>query len=191
MSDKNMNDKNMADKNMTDKNMADKNMAEKRKLTKADLRLARREETEEILAFYRDCMKTEGCAWSEDYPGMDNIMRDLDEDCLFLIRDEKGIVATISIDDDPNVDNLGIWTIPRARELARVGVRADYQNCGVGRMLLTELMAELKRRGYDGVHFLVSQTNPAALACYEKLHFNNLGTLNIYDIEWFCYEKAL
>ena len=153
--------------------------------------LANVDQAEEILSFYHSFIGTEGCTWDENYPGLEHIYMDIDAGHLFLLKDEKGIVATISIDSDEQVDALKNWTIPNAKEAARLAVRKDMQNTGIARKMLLWLMEELKNRGYEGIHFLVSPGNPAALASYEKLSFTNRGTVFLYDHEWYCYEKRV
>lgn len=148
-------------------------------------------DAEEILAFYHSFIGTEGCTWDEGYPAMEHIRMDIEKENLFLVRDEQGIVAAISIDSDAQVDAIDKWTIPNSREAARLAVRKDMQGKGIARDMLQLLMAELKRRGYEGIHFLVSPGNPAALASYRKLMFENRGLVNLYGHDWYCYEKNI
>lgn len=148
-------------------------------------------EAEDILLFYRSFIGTEGCTWDLGYPGPEHIKMDIEKGNLFLLKDEKGIVATISIDSDDAVDLLPNWTIANSKEAARLAVRKDKQGNGIARKMLTSLMEELKSQGYEGIHFLVSPHNPAALASYEKLSFEKRGTVFLYDHEWFCYEKKI
>nr|MBQ8253130.1 GNAT family N-acetyltransferase [Lachnospiraceae bacterium] len=153
--------------------------------------LAKEEEARDILEFYHSFIGQEGCTWSEDYPTMEHVQSDIEKDNLFLIRDERGIVATISIDSDEQVDVLPNWTVANAREAARLGVRKDVQGCGVARKMLLYLMQTLSERGFEGIHFLVSPDNAAALASYDRLHFENRGNVYLYDHDWFCYEKRI
>jgi len=153
--------------------------------------LAKKEEAEQIVMFYHSFIGTPGCTWDEEYPAIEHVYMDIEKENLFLVRDEKGIVATISVDSDEQVDAIPKWTIENSREAARLAVRADMQGKGIARDMLLLLMAELKNRGYEGIHFLVSPGNPAALASYRKLEFQNLGTEFMYGRDWFCYEKRI
>ena len=76
-------------------------------------------------------------------------------------------------------------------ELARLVVKATYQNQGIAKQLLQSGMKELAQRGYGSVHFLVSKTNERALRAYEPLGFENRGEWFGYEHDWLCYEKAL
>ncbi len=149
------------------------------------------EEAQEIVEFYRSFIGTEGCTWDMGYPAMPHVLMDIENENLFLVRDEKGIVATISIDSDASVDALPNWTFSNAKEAARLGVRTDMQNRGIARKMLSRLMDELQQRGYEGIHFLVSPGNPAAVASYEKLAFDKRGEAFLYDHNWLCYEKRI
>lgn len=160
-------------------------------IEKESFKLATMEDAEQIVAFYHSFIGTCGCTWDEGYPAMEHVCMDIEKDNLFLVKDEKGIVATISIDSDEQVDAIKKWTIENSKEAARLAVRADLQGEGIARKMLQFLMEELKERGYEGIHFLVSPSNPAALASYRKLEFNNLGTEFIYGHEWYCYEKRI
>ena len=76
-------------------------------------------------------------------------------------------------------------------ELSRLGVRTDMQNQGIARQLLQHGMEELKKQGKRSVHFLVCKTNKKALRSYEKLHFDVVGESDLFDEDWWCYEKEL
>lgn len=160
-------------------------------MNKADFIPAENAEEKEILEFYRSFIGTEGCTWSQEYPESEHIRMDMEKRNLFRIKDEKGIVATISIDSDELVDKLPNWTIRDAGEAARLAVRKDMQNSGIAREMLRFLMDEMKQRGYRGIHFLVSPGNPAALASYAKLQFTCCGEAELYDHNWLCYEKEI
>ena len=70
-------------------------------------------------------------------------------------------------------------------------VKEEYQNQGIAGLLLRKAMEVLKQRGYAYVHFLVSKEHTKALRAYEKLNFDKVGECNLYDGNWWCYEKTL
>ena len=164
-------------------------------MTKENVRelftVAQAQDDEAILEFYRSLIGMHGCTWNMDYPGPEHVKMDIEKQNLFLVKDAMGIVATISVDSDDQVDSLPNWTQENAREAARLGVREDMQGQGIAREMLLCLMEELKKRGHEAIHFLVSPDNPAALASYQKLEFNNRGEVFLYGHRWFCYEKMI
>lgn len=160
-------------------------------VTKEEFCVASDNEAQAILDFYHSFIGSEGCTWNEWYPAMEHVRMDIEKKNLFLVKDAEGIVATVSIDSDDQVDALENWTIANSKEVARLAVRKDMQGQSIARDMLTLLMEELKQRGYEGIHFLVSPENPAALASYRKLSFENRGRIHMYEHDWFCYEKRI
>lgn len=152
------------------------------------------EDKAEILELYHSLVGTEFCAWTEDYPGEQDIEGDFSRDGLFCLKDTEGRIAgVISIDMDEAVENLTCWNkeLMPAAELSRLGVRAEYQNRGIAGVLLQYGMQELRRQGKKSVHFLVCKTNDKAINAYNKLDFNVVGECEMYEEEWWCYEREL
>lgn len=152
------------------------------------------EDADIIMNLYQDAMKEEWCTWHEGYPSLETISGDVARKGLFKVEDNKGeVVAAISIDEDPLVEELRCWSASKrpGAELARLVVRSDYRNQGVARKLLERGMEELRKRGYRSVHFLVSKTNERAIRSYSKLKFDNVGESDLFEEHWWCYEKAL
>ena len=184
-----------------------------------EFRRARREEAEEILQLYRSLIGTEYCVWTENYPTEREVEFDLSRNALFCLYEKmlepderkqgarlseeqtaeplpvtRGrLIGTISMDDDPEVEALSCWSKDRqpSAELSRLGVRVDYQNQGIARILLSHGMQELKRQQKKSVHFLVCKTNKKAIRSYQKLAFRVVGECRLFDVEWWCYEKEL
>lgn len=147
-----------------------------------------------ILSLYRAAIGTPGSTWTYDYPNEDILEGDYTRGDLFCLKNEKDeVIGAISIDKDAIVDGFSCWTkeLAPGAELARLAVREDYQNQGLARVLLNEVMEVAKERGYKSVHFLVSKTNYKALNSYAKLNFSNVGESDVYDANWWCYEKEL
>ena len=149
------------------------------------------DEFDEIAALYQSVMDQEGCTWSEDYPSLQMIQEDVESGRLYCGFGEKSeIISAFAFDSDPVVDALPCWSkdITPVFEIMRLVVKREYQNQGIARIMLTFGMEELKKRGFLGVHFLVSQTNERAIRSYEKLHFQNVGEAFLFDNDWYCYE---
>ena len=149
---------------------------------------------EEILALYQSLIGTPYCAWGNGYPGEQEFDYDMKRNALFCMENEDGeIIGTITVDEDPQVEALTCWskTLQPSAELSRLGVRTDMQNQGIARQLLQHGMEELKKQGKRSVHFLVCKTNKKALRSYEKLHFDVVGESDLFDEDWWCYEKEL
>lgn len=144
-----------------------------------------------IMELYYKAIGSQGCTWNETYPSMEHLDGDFSRGDLFCLKTNEGeIVGAISIDDDMEVDKLTCWSKGGA-ELSRLVVKETYQNQGIARELLKNGMQILKERGYTYVHFLVSKQHKKALRSYAKLGFDNVGESDLYDGDWWCYEKAI
>lgn len=155
---------------------------------------ATRQDTEAILALYKLQLGREFCPWTEAYPGLQEIEFDLSRNALFVMKEKSGaILAAVSIDEDEAVAALPYWTekLAPGGELARLAVHPDYQNRGIARQMLLYAMERLKKRGYKSVHFLVNRHNVKALRSYDKLSFQIVGTCEMYEQPFYCYEKEL
>ena len=153
--------------------------------------LAKKEDMEIITSLYKAAIGSLGCTWNEHYPTREHTQADLERGDLYCIKTESGeIIGVIAIDDDKEVEALECWS-KNGAELSRLVVRENYQNQGIAGQLLKETMAVLKKRGYSYVHFLVSKYHTKALRAYEKLNFDHVGESDLYDGNWWCYEKKL
>lgn len=156
--------------------------------------IAQKTDSESIMKLYKSMVGREGVTWSDDYPSMETLIRDISRENEFCLKDDDDkIVAAIAIDEDEEVDRLDVWnkSYKRAGELARLAVRTDEQNNGIARKMIENVVDIMKERSYDAVHFLASKTNLPALASYKKLDIPIVGEAVIYGENWWCYEKAL
>lgn len=151
------------------------------------------ENTNEILNIYKSLVGTPGCAWTEFYPGLEELQSDLENEALYIIKDENKIVGIASAFKDEELIDLNCWNkeIKNPYELARIGVIKEYQNKGIAKQLIKYIENDVLSKGCDGIHFIVSKTNPAALNLYNSLNYVCCGETIMYELDWFCYEKKL
>lgn len=156
-------------------------------------RKAKQDDKEEILALYQSLIGTPYCAWGNGYPGEQEFDYDMKRNALFVwkMKMEKSLARSQWM-------KIRRWKhSPAGQNTAavcgafRLGVRTDMQNQGIARRLLQYGMEELKKQGKRSVHFLVCKTNKKALRSYEKLHFDVVGESDLFDEDWWCYEKEL
>lgn len=132
--------------------------------------------------------------WNEYYPNEETIEFDLSRDALFVMKNDAGeLIATISIDEDEEVDSLTVWdeNIAPAGELARLCVREDMQNQGVAKEMMRYAFDALKEQGKKGVHILVRKGHAGAIACYTALGFQQVGECSLFEKEFICMERKL
>lgn len=151
-------------------------------------------DTEEILRLYKAQLGQEFCPWDEHYPERENIAFDLERDALFVMKNEKDeIIVAISFDEDPDVEALTCWSsqLQPGGELSRLAVRRDYQNRGIARTMIEYAMDILREQGKKSVHYLVCPSNTKAVRSYEHLHFSQVGTCELHELPYLCYEQKL
>lgn len=67
----------------------------------------------------------------------------------------------------PRADDCGGWILS-------LGVHAQYQKRGIGRMLSRELLERFRAAGIHDVRLTVEPTNRAAIGLYESLGFSTI-----------------
>ncbi len=161
---------------------------------KYKIECAKEESRAEILELYRSQLGREFCPWDEDYPGNDEISYDLSRDALYVMRDDTGrIIAAISWEEDPQVDELACWDpfLQPGGELARMAVAPDMQNRGIARKMVKFGLGLLREKGYKSIHFLVNCLNVKALRSYAVFGFREVGECDMYGQHFICFEKEL
>lgn len=158
-----------------------------------EIRMATTKDENEILKIYQSLVGTSGCTWNEEYPTMEDIRNDIIKNSLYAMCNEEKIIAVAAAGKDTELDHLNCWSknIKQPCDLARIGVLKEFQNKGLAKKLIKYIENDITKRGFDGIHFLVSKTNLSALAVYNKLGYKSCGETNMYDIDWFCYEKPI
>jgi ribosomal protein S18 acetylase RimI-like enzyme len=151
------------------------------------------EDRREILALYDMQKGREFCPWDEDYPSNETIDFDLSRDALFVLKEDGIIKASISIDDDEQVNSLPCWNkeLSPEGELSRLAVLPGEQNKGYARIMMQFGMDELRRRGYRGIHILVGKHNIKAIRSYAVFGYRVVGECFLYEHDYLCYEKEL
>ncbi len=144
----------------------------------------------EIAEIYSSLVGTPGCTWGDDYPSAQTAKEDIACGSLYILKDVGRIIAVASMGA---FDELGHydWASQNPCELARIGVMPQMQSRGIGSLMLKKVMDAARARGFDGMRFLVSKTNPAALAMYEKNGFERCGEAHEYDIDFYRYQIKL
>lgn len=152
-----------------------------------EFQLANHEDIYEIVSIYHRLVGTPGCTWDLDYPSQETAENDIKNNWLYTLKKHGKIVAVASVGDIDELRDLQ-WTPKNPCELARIGVDPSFQKQGMGTMILKNILRIAKEKGYDGITMLVSKTNMAALALYDKNGFEKCGEVFKFDIDFYCYE---
>jgi L-amino acid N-acyltransferase YncA len=141
----------------------------------------------EIVNIYHNLIGTPGCTWDSDYPNKESAESDIAGNALYVLKKDNQIIAVASAGDFNELGHL-TWNLKKPCELARIGVISSFQKQGVGTVILQKIIQTAKEKGYDGIRMLVSKTNSAALALYDKNGFEKCGETFMYDIDFYCYQ---
>ena len=151
--------------------------------------LAKHDDIPEIVSIYHSLVGTPGCTWHLDYPSKETAEFDIDNRWLYILKKHDKIIAVASAGDYGELRDLQ-WKPQKPCELMRIGVSPAFQKQGIGTIILQHIIRTAKEKGYDGMRFLVSKTNPAALAMYDRNGFERCGEIFRFDIDFYCYQIA-
>ncbi len=87
------------------------------------------------------------------------------------------IVAEV---DGEAVGYAGVLVIDTTADIQTIGVLPRFEGQGIGRAMLTELLAEARRRGADNVMLEVRADNPRAQLLYARFGFVRIHTRRNY-----------
>ena len=160
----------------------------------ADFRFrpAREEDAESVLALYQAVKGRPFTEWNESYPGLSELQLDLSTGNLFVLEHEDGIVGTVSIAPENEMDELDCWSSRKnAGEFARVAVHPSYQGQGLAARLVTEILAVMKGRGVENVHISVIPHNLPAQKTYHRLGFVTVGHCELWGHSFDLMERTI
>lgn len=156
-------------------------------MDKYNFSLAKHSDISEILDIYHSLIGTPGCTWDIDYPNREIVESDIDRESLYILKNYDKIIAVAAAGINDELDHLQ-WSIKRPCDLARIGVLPMMQNQGIGTIMLQKVIQAVKEKEFDGIRILVSKSNPAALALYNKNNFIKCGETFMYGIDFYCCE---
>jgi len=132
--------------------------------------------------------------WDEVYPHPDLLSRDIAAGTVSLLRDEKVVVGTITLDQnlDPLWEGMD-WSRPDSGAAAvhRVMVHPTRQGQGLARRLMAHAESRARERGSHSIRLDAFTSNPASLRLYEALGYRRTGTAVMRKGEFVCFEKIL
>lgn len=84
---------------------------------------------------------------------------------LWIVAQENGVVAGY----------VGSQSVLGEADMMNIAVHPDYRRNGVGRRLVTELIAQLKEQGSHILVLEVRASNEPAISLYHQLGFHQIG----------------
>lgn len=132
--------------------------------------------------------------WGE-YPSETILREDVEKERLYILRDDKGILASVAIlhEQDPEYEVIP-WTFGiRPAVFHRLAVRPTMQGRGIAAGVLDDVQAMLRREGYDSLRCDTYVRNRHALRLYEKMGFRCCGSFRWDEgpRTYLAFDKAL
>lgn len=152
---------------------------------------AQEDEIELIYQLYRRCANTSRGSWDDEYPTLEFVKQDYAQQGLMTQKNERNeIIAAGAITSAEELKDLTRSTeLHQLLELSRLGVDPKYQGQGYGRLLLHNLMEEVRRRHANGIQLLAASANIPALSLYRHAGFEERGSFLMYGIDFILLEK--
>jgi len=151
------------------------------------------EDAENVLKLYRSVVGQPFCTWNEFYPGQEELDCDLPAGNLFLLENAEGALAgAISIVSDNELDWFEGWeNRENTAEFARVVIAPAFRGNGLAKLLVQNVLDEMRARGVSATHISVAKINIPAVKTYEALGFMIRGEADMYDNHYYLCEKIL
>jgi len=159
-------------------------------------RIALEIEEDEILTLY-DAVKAKGkidgtSDWDEDYPNRKILKDDLENRSLYILEDDKKIIAAISMVDEESPElQLLDWAKVKSCFLVRLCVAPIYQSKGIGEKMMQYISDAAREIGFKATHHLAAEVNEAANRLYKRMGYRNLGKIHVYETDFIAYEMIL
>ena len=150
--------------------------------------LANHNDISEIVSIYHSLVGTPGCTWDLDYPSKETAKDDIENEALYVLKKDNKIIAVATATGNYSELNHLQWSLQNPSELYRIGVNPELHGQGIGSIILQNIIKAMKEKGFDGIRQIVSKTNPAALALYDKNGFERYGETVMFEREWYCYQ---
>jgi ribosomal protein S18 acetylase RimI-like enzyme len=150
-------------------------------------------DADKLLALYQSVIGRAFCTWNEYYPGMPQIKDDVENNNLFVLRNDADIIGAISIVPENELNDLDFWIMKDGKiaEIARVAVAPEYQGKGLALKMVSETEKVLNSRGYRAVHLLAALSNIPACHTYRKAGYQLLGECDMFGHRYCAFEKEL
>ena len=155
------------------------------------------ENEEDIIYTLYDAVKEKGkndgtSDWDEDYPNREILKDDLKNKSLFVLEDNKKIIAAVSMVDEesPELQTLD-WAKEKSCFLVRLCVAPEYQGKGLGEKMMHCISNTARGRGFKATHHLAAEVNKAANRLYKRMRYRNLGRIHVYGTDFIAYEMIL
>ena len=160
---------------------------------KVTLKPAAEADLPELLELAHQAAKAPGSRWTEDYPDLDILRWDLEQNGLYRAELPDGSTGgMIAIDRNSELDDMG-WQdgLFAAWELSRLAIFPEYQGTGLGQSIFEAALALCRKEGCPGLRLLVSPELEQGIHIYEKFGFRRVRHTHQWGEDFWMYSLTL
>jgi GNAT superfamily N-acetyltransferase len=162
-----------------------------------ELRRARKEDIDSIWAVYAEgirAMKSAGIdQWDEIYPTRKDIARDIADGSMYVLEKGGRILSAVTLDTAAAPEYIdGHWQYDLPYYVVhRLCVHPESQGKGIAAYTMRLAEERAKGQGLGALRLDAFAQNPAALRLYEKLGYQNVGSVRFRKGRYFLFEKSI
>jgi ribosomal protein S18 acetylase RimI-like enzyme len=132
--------------------------------------------------------------WDNIYPTVDDFQHDISNNNLYVVEDEKCLVAIYVISEEYD-EAYTKCTWENADETAcvlhRFCVTPEYQNRGLGKQILSYIESQAKEMSYESIRLDAFTENPHALNLYRNSGYQHRGFADWRKGRFMLMEKKI
>lgn len=147
----------------------------------------------ELLELAHQASKAPDSRWSEDYPNLEILAWDLEQNGLYRAVFPNGTTGgMIAIDRRSELDDMD-WQdgLTAAWELSRLAVFPEYQGTGLGQAIFGAALELCRKEHCPGLRLLVSLGFDQGIHIYEKYGFRRVGETHQWGEDFWMYSLTL
>ena len=146
-----------------------------------------------LLELAHQAARAPGSRWTEDYPDLDILKWDLEQNGLYRAELPDGTTGgMIAIDRNSELDDMD-WQdgLTTAWELSRLAIFPEYQGTGLGQKIFGAALTLCRKEGCPGLRLLVSPELEQGIHIYEKFGFRRVGHTHQWGEDFWMYSLPL
>ena len=165
-----------------------------------EILIAKPEDLIEVLFLIRQCVKDMNARgmkhWNSSYPSNDDIIKDLDNNSIFLVKDKGVCLGMMTINEvEPDEYKCIKWADNNSRILymKRLAVHPLWQDHGIDKMLVDYAQKFAGDKGYQYVRLDTLSSNTAETKLFMSNEFTEVGEFHstFQKTPFKCYEKKI
>ncbi len=133
--------------------------------------------------------------WNKDYPGRENIIKDIERQELYCIGEGEEVQGVITLNDiqDPQYKDINWKYEGKILVVHRLAAHPAYQGKGIGVRLMQFAEDYGAENGYDAIRLDGYEGNPRSMAFYRKLGYMETGFVQFdyQSMRCVCFEKKI